>query len=65
MLNIRTGDYFYLDPVAADIWMHLTAGGTEDEIVAAIAQAWEVEEERVARDVAELLVDLRDAGVWK
>jgi hypothetical protein len=64
LLDVRTGDYFSLDPLATEIWRRRNEGEPLDQISSTIAARYSVAEARVRRDVDELVSDLRDARLW-
>src|SRR4051795_3047384 len=64
LLDVRTGAYFSLDPVATEIWERRKDGEPLDQISSTIAARYAVDEEQVRRDLEELVADLRDASLW-
>jgi hypothetical protein len=65
ILDVTTGYYFSLNPVATDAWVRLHDGLTPAEVVDAVADKYGVDRETVRRDVDELLSDLRAAALWE
>lgn len=59
ILKIRTTTYYSLDPVGAFIWRRMEeTSKTRDELVAAVLDHYDAEQETVVKDLDELLVDL-------
>jgi hypothetical protein len=65
ILDLSTGYYFSLNPVATEIWSHLHEGLEMADIVRVIAGKYRVDEETVRGDIDELLDDLRAANLWE
>jgi len=63
ILNLKTGYYFGLDPVCAEIWRMRGVPRRFSEIADAIASAYDVEPDRCERDLAALLGDLYKHGL--
>lgn len=64
ILDLSTGYYFSLNPVATDIWMRLQDGESIDAVVTGIAEKYAVGTDAVRQDLDELLADLRAAKLW-
>jgi len=64
ILDLSTGYYFSLNPVATEIWTHLHEGRATSEIASSIAVKYHVDVEMVRRDIDELLGELRAANLW-
>ena len=64
LLDVRTGDYFSLDPLATEIWQRRSEGEGLSEISSTIAAQYRVDPDRVRQDVEELVAELRDARLW-
>lgn len=64
ILDLSTGYYFSLNPVATEIWTQLQAGDSPASIVAAIAAQYGIDAATVQADVDELLAELRAAELW-
>jgi hypothetical protein len=62
LLNLASETYFGLDGVGADMMAHLLEQPVE-EVVASLADRYEVDEEAVRRDVADLVSELVAAGL--
>jgi coenzyme PQQ synthesis protein D (PqqD) len=63
ILNIKSGLYYGLDPVGARIWSLMQEPRPVAEIQDAIASEYDVEPERCALDLAELLQKLLAEGL--
>jgi len=65
LLLLRAGavDVLHLDAVASDVWRALGAAPTRSELVAALAEAYEVDPAVVAEDLAPMLDLLRYHGL--
>lgn len=63
ILNIKSGVYYGLDPVGARIWNLMQTPRKVTEIQTAIAEEYEVEPERCARDLVGLLEKLLAEGL--
>ncbi len=65
ILDVSSGDYFSLNPVATEIWQALHNGQTPEEIAAQLAQKYEVEPATIRTDIDDLLSELRQTKLWK
>ena len=63
ILNVKSGVYYGLDPVGARIWNLMQEPRKVAEIQNAIADEYEVEPERCARDLVGLLEKLLAEGL--
>jgi hypothetical protein len=63
ILNVKSGVYYGLDPVGARIWNLMQEPRKVAEIQTAIADEYEVEPERCARDLVGLLEKLLAEGL--
>lgn len=63
LLDIETGEYFSLNPVATEIWTMLSEGQSRDTIAVTLGKKYEIEPEAIAADIDELLNDLSQAGL--
>jgi hypothetical protein len=63
ILDLESGTYYGLDPVGARAWALLAAGHTLDETCAALLEEYEVEPERLARDIRALADALAAQGL--
>lgn len=63
ILDQRSGYYFQLNPPGSTVVRMLLDGAGEDEAVAALLETYDVERERAARDVRELVDQLRVSGL--
>ncbi len=64
IVDLQTGDYFSLNPIATHMWERLQAGQPPDAIAADIAGQYGIDVGAVSADVRELLAELRDAKLW-
>lgn len=65
LLDTTSGNYFSLDPVATEIWVMLNNGDERDHIAAAISERYSIDIGRARDDIADLVKDLQDAGIWR
>jgi hypothetical protein len=63
ILNIKSGVYYGLDPVGARIWNLMQEPREVAEIQNAITEEYDVEPDRCARDLADLLEKLLAEGL--
>jgi len=63
ILNIKNGVYYGLDPVGARIWNLVQEPRAVTEIQSAITSEYDVEPERCARDLFDLLEKLLAEGL--
>jgi hypothetical protein len=63
LLDLKTGVYYSLNEVGAEVWRLLGGGADESEIAEAIASAYEVTLEEAAGDISELITDLSSEGL--
>ena len=63
ILNIKNGVYYGLDPVGARIWNLVQEPRAVTEILSAITSEYDVEPERCARDLFDLLEKLLAEGL--
>jgi hypothetical protein len=63
ILNIKSGVYYGLDPVGARIWNLIQEPREVAEIQSTITSEYDVEPERCAQDLAELLQKLLAEGL--
>ncbi len=63
ILNVKSGVYYGLDPVGARIWNLMQEPRAVVEIQNAITDEYDVEPERCARDLANLLEKLLAEGL--
>jgi hypothetical protein len=63
ILNLATGTYFGLDPVAAFIWNKLDAPRTLRELRDALLAEYEVAPERCEEDLRRFMAELCTAGL--
>lgn len=58
VLNLGTGRYHGLNPVAASVWSWIQEPRTLGELTSLVVSEFEVDEERAGRDLEALLEDL-------
>ncbi len=63
MLDLENGTYFSLNETGSQIWVRLCSGQTPDQVVQAIADAYETDRDTVATDVQDTVRRLVDAGL--
>jgi hypothetical protein len=63
ILNVKNGLYYGLDPVGARIWDLMQEPRAVDDIQNTIASEYDVEPERCAQDLADLLQKLLAEGL--
>ena len=63
VLNVRSGTYFGLNPVATRIWHLLSNDTTEDQLVQSLLAEYDVDEARLRADVATTHENLRANGL--
>jgi hypothetical protein len=63
LLDLDSEQYFGLDAVGTRIWTLLNEGADADAVVATLLEEFEVERDRLAADVDELLDKLAEAGL--
>ena len=65
LLDTISGNYFSLDPIATEIWMRLNKGDEPGQIAGAVSERYSIDAGRARGDIADLMNDLRDAGIWR
>jgi len=65
ILNSETGTYFGLDPVGSRIWCLMADGCAIDEVVAKLLTEYAVDEERVRKDLHDLIAQLEERSLVK
>lgn len=63
LLNVTSGIYFGLNPVASRIWQLLATGLDEPGIVQALLAEYDVDEARLRLDVASTIRQLQTDGL--
>lgn len=63
LLNVTTGRYHGLNPVAARIWELLADPISEDRLIAQLLEEFEVTPEACRTEVTAFLASLRDRGL--
>jgi len=65
LLDTISGNYFSLDPIATEIWVRLTNGDETESIATRVSEKYSIDRGRAQDDIADLVKDLRDAGIWR
>lgn len=65
LLDTISADYFSLDPIGTEILVGLTNGEAPEQIAAAMVNKYSVDAGRAKADIADLMSDLRSAGIWR
>ncbi len=60
ILDLRTSRYLNLNSAAVTLWMRLTQGATEQELIATLHEKFHLAEEIATADVTAFLAALRD-----
>ncbi len=63
MLDLNTERYFGLDEVGARMWQLLAEHGHVETVVQLLLAEYEVEEDRLRQDLANLIAKMADAGL--
>ncbi len=63
VLDLKTNQYFTLNPVAAAVWSGLETGASEDELVDRVLADFSVDRDTCARDVSHLIDTLARVGL--
>ncbi|WP_128891355.1 PqqD family protein [Erythrobacter sp. HKB08] len=63
IVSLESGEMFSLSGTARAIWEKLEAGMDESDLVDALTDEFEVEEEVLRADLAKFLADSREAGL--
>jgi hypothetical protein len=63
LLDARTGNYYGLNRVGADIWRLLTQACPTEAILGYLLDSYEVEPGPAERDLADFLADLMASGL--
>jgi Coenzyme PQQ synthesis protein D (PqqD) len=64
ILDLSSGVYFSLNPVATEVWQGLQAGYSLSQIAAEVAHSYGVAEDTVRDDVEHFVEDLKQAKLW-
>jgi Coenzyme PQQ synthesis protein D (PqqD) len=64
ILDLSSGVYFSLNPVATEVWQGLQAGNSLSQIAAAVAQTYGMAEDAVLEDVQQFVEDLKQSKLW-
>lgn len=65
ILDLNTGFYFSLNPVATEIWEALQSGAEIPRILETVSSKYRIEAQVVERDLHELMTDLRSCRLWE
>ena len=60
-IDVETGDYFALNAIGSHMWDRLRLGETPSAIVADVAAHYAMDRDTVEGDLAELMMQLRNA----
>lgn len=63
LLHLDTKRYFTLNTTGVSIWRGLSAGKSEDEIVASLATEYDAEQDQLLNSTRQLLDKLEQAGL--
>ena len=63
LLNVKTSDYYSMNPTGVMVWELVCKNKKLDEIVAAVAAEFDADEGRVKKDVLELLKKLESEKI--
>lgn len=63
ILDMKSGEYFGMNLVGADIWDYIQEPRKLDEIVAVLTNKYGIDQERCEADVLALLAELSDVGL--
>ncbi len=64
LLNFANGECYGLDPIGAEIWRLISGGRSPRAASRAIARSYDASPEQVERDILNLLVQLRQRGLF-
>ncbi|MBL8295344.1 MAG: PqqD family protein [Bryobacterales bacterium] len=59
VLNLRNGNYYGLNPVAAEVWRWLQEPRTLDQLISLVTAEFEVTPDRARQEITQLLLDLQ------
>jgi hypothetical protein len=65
ILDLNSGYYFSLNPVATEIWEALQSGADIPRIVQTISLKYQADARVVEHDLSELITDLRSCRLWE
>lgn len=63
LLNLSTGTYFGLDPIGSRMWQHLQKDGRLQSVLARLLEEFDVEADRLTRDLLQLVASLHAHGL--
>jgi hypothetical protein len=59
ILDLSSGYYFSLNPIATEIWQSLQSGANIPDVVQSISLKYDIDKTIVEKDLDELMIDLR------
>jgi hypothetical protein len=59
VLNLRNGNYYGLNPVAAEVWSWLQQPRTMDQLISLVTTEFEVTPDRARQEITKLVLDLQ------
>ena len=62
-LDLQSGTYYRLNPVAASAWRLLVKSTVLDELVDGLLEEFDIDRDRLEADLSELFVDLERYGL--
>lgn len=65
ILDLNSGHYFSLNPVATEIWEALQSGAEVPLIIQTVSVKYKIEARVVENDLHELITDLRLCRLWE
>jgi hypothetical protein len=65
MLDMKSENYYGLDPVGADIWKFLSEGKTIGETKDSLMEIYDVDTERLESDLVAFITELVENGLAK
>lgn len=65
ILDLNTGYYFSLNPVATEIWEALQSGAEVPQLTHTISVKYKTDARVVENDLHELMADLRACRLWE
>ena len=65
ILDLNTGYYFSLNPVATEIWESLQSGAEIPRIAQTVSLKYKIDARVAEDDLHELITDLRSCRLWE